>query len=72
MKDWKLEKGILSSKGEEIRNCKITVRINDAVYRLPKKEEVIMNIMLVCTVPCVLQLQRGDIVSGYKAPVWIK
>ncbi len=31
MKDWKLEKGILSGKWEETRNCKITVRINDAV-----------------------------------------
>ncbi len=31
MKAWKLEKGILSSKGEETRNCKVTVRINDAV-----------------------------------------
>ncbi len=30
-KDWKLEKGILSSKGEETRNCKVTVRISDAV-----------------------------------------
>ncbi len=39
MKDWKLEKGILSSKGEETRNCKVTVRISDAVQGLPKKEE---------------------------------
>ncbi len=31
MKDWKLEKGILSNKGEETRNCKVTVRISDAV-----------------------------------------
>ncbi len=39
MKDWKLEKGILSSKWEETRNCKVTVRIGDAVQGLPKKEE---------------------------------
>ncbi len=39
MKDWKLEKVILSSNGEETRNCKITVRISDAVQGLPKKEE---------------------------------
>ncbi len=40
MKDWKLEKGISSSKEEEeTRNCKVTVRISDAVQGLPKKEE---------------------------------
>ncbi len=31
MKDWKLEKGILFSKEEEVRNFKVTVRISDAV-----------------------------------------
>ncbi len=31
MKDWKLLKEILSGKGKETRNCKITVRISDAV-----------------------------------------
>ncbi len=39
MKDWKLEKRILSSKGEETRNCKVTVRIGDTVQGLPKKED---------------------------------
>ncbi len=39
MKDWKLEKGILSSKGEETGNCKVTVRIGDAVQGLLKKED---------------------------------
>ncbi len=39
MKDRKLEKGILSGKGEETRNCKVTERISDAVQGLSKKEE---------------------------------
>ncbi len=39
MKDWKLEKGILSGNGEETRNCKVTVRSIGAVQGLPKKEE---------------------------------
>ncbi len=39
MQDWKLEKGILCSKGEETRNCKVTARISNAVYGLPKKEK---------------------------------
>ncbi len=39
MKNWKLEKGILFIKGEETRNCKVSVRISDAVQGLPKKKE---------------------------------
>ncbi len=39
MKDWKSKKGIFSSKGEETRNCNVTVRISDAVQGLSKKEE---------------------------------
>ncbi len=39
MKNRKLEKVISSGKGEERRNCKVTVRIGDAVQKLPKKEE---------------------------------
>ncbi len=39
MKNQKLEKGTLSSKGEEARSCKVTGRISDAVQGLPKKEE---------------------------------
>ncbi len=39
MKNQKLEKGILSSKAEKTINCKVTVRIGDAVQGLPKKEE---------------------------------
>ncbi len=39
MKDWKLEKGMLSSKGGGTKNCKVTVRISDAVQRLVKQEE---------------------------------
>ncbi len=31
-----------------------------------------MNVKLVCMVPCVLQLEGGGIVSGYKTPVWTK
>ncbi len=38
MKNRKLGKGILSSKGKKTRNCKVTVRISDAVQGLPKKE----------------------------------
>ncbi len=39
MKDCKLEKGNLSSKGKETRNCKVTVRISDVVQGLRKKEK---------------------------------
>ncbi len=72
MKDWKLEKEILSSKGEETRNCKVTVRISDAVQGLAKKEKgnyecqtgMYGTMCAAATAMC--------IVSGYKAPVWIK
>ncbi len=38
MKDWQIEKGILSSKGEETKNYKVTVRIDDAGLGLLKEE----------------------------------
>ncbi len=39
MKDWKLEKGILFSKGKERRSCTATVRVTDAVLGLLEKEK---------------------------------
>ncbi len=59
MKDWNLEKMILSSKGEETRNCIVTVRISDAVLGLRKKERVIMNVRLVCGTMCAAGTVRG-------------
>ncbi len=69
MKDWKLEKGILSGKGEETRNCKVTVRIRDAVQGLPKKKEGNYECYAgVYGTMCTAATVRG-IVSGYKALV---
>ncbi len=73
MKDWKFKKGILSSKGKETRNCKVTVRISDAVQELPKKEETNYELLSWCVwyYVCCSYIE-GGIVSGYKAPMWIK
>ncbi len=39
MKDWKIERGILSGKEAATRSCKTTVRVCDTVYGPLKKKE---------------------------------
>ncbi len=68
MRDWELEREILSSRGMETRSCKATMRISDTVQGLLKEEGNDYGCMEGDMVQCVRQLERGRIVGGCKAP----
>ncbi len=54
---------ILFSKGKKTRSCKANVEIRDEVLR------VVVGVRVGYITLCELQLERGNIVGGCKAPV---
>ncbi len=72
MRDWKLERGIVSSKREK---QEIVKQLWESVMQYRnywRWGRVIMEVRRMCMVLCALQLQRGGVVSRCKTRKWTR